>query len=138
MAKEVSVGAIVYKKNKKIEYLLLHKLAHKQYKELWGFPRGNVDKGEKQIDTAKREIKEETGLTKLRFDEKFKEKIQFFYRKEGETIFKEVVYYLAELTEGEVKISDEHSGYRWCSFETAMKTLTYNNSKNVLEKANKF
>lgn len=119
--------------------MLLHKTASEHYKELWGFPRGNIERGETQLQTAEREIKEETGLTKLRFENDFKEKINFFYRKEGQTIFKEVVFYLAELTEGqEVKVSEEHAGYKWLNYEKAMKTLTYNNTKKILEKADKF
>ena len=138
MAKETSAGAVIYRKNKKIKFLLLHKTASEHYKENWSLPKGNPEKGEKQAETAKREIKEETGLTKLRFEEGFKEKTQFFYRKEGDTIFKEAIYYLAEALDDKVKISKEHAGYKWCDFETAMKTLTYESTKKILEKANKF
>jgi len=139
MVKEISIGAILYKKNKRIRYLLLYKAASEHYKEMWDFPKGNIEKGEKQLDTATREIKEETGLTKLRFENNFKEKINFFYRKEGQTIFKEVIFYLAELVgDEEVKISEEHAGYKWCIYDKAMKTVTYNNAKKILEKANRF
>ena len=139
MTKEISIGAIIYKKNKKIEYLLLHKLPSEHYKELWDFPRGNQESNETQMQTAAREIKEETGLTKLNFDKGFKEKTQFFYRKEGQTIFKEVIIYTAELTEDEeVKISKEHAGHKWLSYGKAMKILTYNNSRQILEKADKY
>ena len=139
MVKEVSVGAVVYKREKEIKYLLLHKAASETYTEQWGFPRGNLEKKETQLQTAVREIKEETGLTDLTFEEDFREKINFFYKKDGETVFKEVVFFLAELVgKQDVVISNEHSGYRWMSYETAMKTITYNNTKEVLEKADKF
>jgi 8-oxo-dGTP pyrophosphatase MutT (NUDIX family) len=138
MAKEISVGAVIYKRGKKIEYLLLHKNASEHYKELWDFPRGNIEGKESQIKTAQREIEEETGLTKIGFDETFKESIRFFYKKEGETIFKEAIYYLAELLEEQdIKLSMEHIGYRWVSYETAMKLLTHENTKQLLEKADK-
>jgi bis(5'-nucleosidyl)-tetraphosphatase len=142
MAKEISAGAVIYrknKKNKKTEYLLLHKTASEHYKELWDFPKGNVEVKESSLKAAQRETEEETGLTKIRFDDKFKEKVQFFYRKEGETIFKEVTYYLAELMEEQdVKISEEHSGYKWLGYKDAMKTLTHKNSKEMIVAAEKF
>lgn len=139
MVKEVSIGAIVYKKDKKIKYLLLYRSVSEHYKEMWGFPKGHIEKGETQQQAAEREIEEEAGLTSLRFEEGFRKKINYFFRKEGQTIFKEVVYFLAELTDGqEVKINDEHDEFKWLSYDDAMKTLTYDNAKKILEEADKF
>jgi 8-oxo-dGTP pyrophosphatase MutT (NUDIX family) len=138
MAKEISVGAVVYRLGDNIEYLLLHKKASEHYKEIWDFPKGNVEGKESQIQTAQREITEETGLTDIGFDGTFKETMRYFYKKEGETVFKEVIFYLAELLEEqEIKLSTEHMGYRWVSYETAMKLLTHKNAKQLLEKADK-
>ena len=139
MLQEISFGAVIIKKeNKDISYLLLHKKQHEQYSELWDFPRGVIEKGEKPEETAKREIKEETGIITLKFIEGFKEKIKWFYRKYGKTISKEATYFLAETKTQEVKISKEHDNYKWCSYEEASKLITYKNTKVILEKANKF
>ena len=119
--------------------IFFFKSASEHYKELWDFPKGNVEGKESQLNAARRETEEETGLTKIRFQDKFSKKVQFFYRKEGNTIFKQVTYYLAELmAEQDVKISEEHSGYKWLGYKDAMKTLTHKNSKEVLEAADKF
>ena len=46
MVREVSAGGIIFRRDKEIKYLLLHKEASNNYKESWDFPKGNVEKGE--------------------------------------------------------------------------------------------
>ncbi len=62
MPRELSAGAIVFRREKEIKYLLLYKEASNNYKESWDFPKGNVEKDEDEIETAKREVKEEAGI----------------------------------------------------------------------------
>lgn len=134
MPRERSSGAVIFRKFGHILYLLL-KYTYKT--TFWDFPKGNIEEGETEEETARREIKEETGLENIRLVPGFKEKISYFYRREGQTIFKEVVYFLAESQKAEVKISEEHTGYEWVDFETAKSRLK-DNSREVLEKANAF
>jgi len=137
--KEISIGAIVYRKEgKRIFYLLLYKKAHGHYREAWGFPRGIAEIGEAEEETARREIKEETGLTDLDFKRGFKKKIHFFYKKEGQTISKDVIYLLAETKTKEIKLSYEHDDFAWLPFDGALKKLTFDNEKEVLRAANGF
>src|SRR3989344_1806324 len=76
---EKSAGAIIFRKDKEeIKYLLL------QYKFktiYWDFPKGNVEEKEKDEDTVKREIKEETGIESIEILPEFKEKVNYFYKK---------------------------------------------------------
>lgn len=140
---EKSVGAVVFRReNKKVYYLLLHyDLGH------WGFPKGNIKKGEKLENTAKREIFEETGIKDVEFILGFKKWIKYFYKRTplkfkgtevGKTVFKIVTFYLAETKTKEVKISWEHQGYKWLPYEQALEQLTFKNAKEVLKKANNF
>ena len=135
MPKELSCGAIVFRKQKdgSVKYLLLHYEAGH-----WDFPKGNQEKNEKEEQTAAREIKEETGIEDIEFADGFKEAVKYFYKKDGETIYKEVTFFLTESATEKVNISFEHIGYVWMSYENAYKKLTFNNSKELLEKANKF
>jgi len=137
MGKEISAGAIIFKRNDRIKYLLLFREGHDKYKPLWGFARGKIEEDEDEMSTVKREIEEETGLKKLKYL-KFREKISWFFRRDGETIFKESIFYLAENVNEEVKISDEHDDFKWCSFDEAMKLLKFKNAKEVLTKADEF
>ena len=131
---EKSAGAVIfYKSNKKIEYLLLHYQAGH-----WDFPKGNIEKGEKLEETVKREVKEETNLEDIRLIPGFKENIKYFYKLKGKNIFKIVTFLLAETKTKEVKISWEHLGYKWLSYEKALEQLTFKNAKEVLQKANSF
>jgi len=58
MPKEVSYGAVIYRKEgKKILYLLLYRKAHEHYKEMWDFPRGLIEKGETPEEDIIREVK---------------------------------------------------------------------------------
>lgn len=131
---EKSAGAIVFRKEKnKIYYLLLHYQAG-----YWDFPKGNIEKGEKLEETAKKEIKEETGIDEIEFIPKFKESIKYFYKLKGENIFKIATFFLVKTKEKEIKISWEHLGYQWLPYEKALERLTHKNAKEVLEKANDF
>lgn len=131
---EKSAGAIVFRKEKnKIYYLLLHYQAGH-----WDFPKGNIEKGEKLEETAKREIKEETGIDEIEFIPKFKESIKYFYKLKGENIFEIVTFFLAKTKTKKIKISWEHLGYQWLPYEKALERLTYKNAKEILEKANDF
>ena len=134
MAKEKSCGAVVFMKRKdSAKYLLLHYEAGH-----WDFPKGSQEKNETEDRTAEREIKEETGIEDIEFLESFKETIKYFYKKGEETVYKEVIFFLGQTHTERVKISAEHIGYAWMSYENAYKKLTFNTSKDLLRKANQF
>lgn len=134
MPKEKSCGAIVFKKQKDgIKYLLLHYGAGH-----WDFPKGRQEKKETEEQAALREIKEETGIEDVEFVKGFNEKINYFYKQGKDAIFKEVVFFLAQSATDEVKLSFEHIGYAWLSYENAYKKLTFNNAKELLRKTNQF
>lgn len=126
-------------KKKEIKYLLLHyPSGSNPKKDYWDFPKGHIEKGEEEIDAAKREIKEETGLDDIEIIEGFKEHIKYFFRFKGQAIFKIVTFYLAKTQTEDVKISFEHIGYQWLAYEKAFNQLTFDNAKEILRKARQF
>ncbi len=137
---EKSAGAVVFRKeDNDIYYLLLnYPSSSKSTTDYWDFPKGHQESGEKELDAAKREVEEETGLKDLRFVQGFKEWLKYFFKFEGRNIFKIVVFYLAETNTKDIKISSEHIGYKWLSCEEALKQLTFQNAKEILKKANNF
>ncbi|HDL75117.1 MAG TPA: NUDIX domain-containing protein [bacterium] len=140
MSFEKSIGAIIFhKKNKEMKYLLLrYPSGSRTPKDFWDFPKGHIEKGEKELDTARREVKEETGLCDLKFVDEFKEWIRYFFKSEKGIVFKTVVFYLAETKNKEIKISFEHTGFKWLSYEKAIEQLSFKNAKEILNKANTF
>lgn len=134
MIEERSAGAVVFyiadMSSISPEYLLLHYEAGH-----WDFPKGAIEQGESELDTVKREVWEETGISHIEIIQDFRKEIQYFYRKEGELVRKTVIFYLARSNTKEVRLSYEHKGYLWLDFPRAMRKLTFRTARNVLEAA---
>ena len=104
MIREKSCGAVIYlNKEEQTKYLLLNYAAGH-----WDFVKGNVEPGENEKETVLRELQEETGITDAQFIEDFKETIAYFYRRQGLTVHKEVVFFAMESHTEKVEISFEH------------------------------
>lgn len=134
MLYERSAGAVMfYYDGKRTEYLLLlYGAGH------WDFPKGNIEENEEELETVRREIFEETGIKNLVFIPNFRHEIRYFYRKKGELVNKEVVFYLVRSYEKEVRLSSEHKDYAWLDYENALRRLTYKTAKETLVKAHDF
>jgi 8-oxo-dGTP pyrophosphatase MutT (NUDIX family) len=123
----------VFVKNSEVHYLLLHYEAGH-----WDFVKGNVEPNESERDTVVRELKEETGIVDAQFIDGFRERIEYFYRRQGATIHKQVVFFLVEAHSEKVELSYEHVGYDWLSYQRAVEKLTFKNAKDSLQKAHEF
>lgn len=104
----------------------------------WDFPKGGVEKGESELQTVMREVEEETGIKELSIVSGFRKVIEYFYRRDGKNIHKQVIYLLAITPDDEVRISSEHQGFGWFPYREAMEKASYDNSKLTLAKAEKF
>jgi 8-oxo-dGTP pyrophosphatase MutT (NUDIX family) len=134
MLREKSCGAVVFvRKNGVPKYLLLNYAAGH-----WDFVKGNVEANESEQQTVVRELQEETGITGAQFIDGFREDITYFYRRQGLTIHKEVVFFVMEAFTDKVEWSFEHVGYVWLDYRRATEKLTFKNSKDVLQKAHEF
>lgn len=139
MSFERSAGAIVFRREGgSILYLLMNYPGRSEAGGYWDLPKGNIEKGEKPLDTARREIAEETGLKDVSFVGGFMKWIKYFYRAEGKMVSKIVTFYLAETMSKDVTISYEHTGYAWLPYESALARLTFDNAKGVLREAHGF
>lgn len=134
MSREYSAGAIIYRKQggRKLYLLLHYRSGH------WEFPKGHIEKGEEEKETAEREIEEETGIRHLEFIEGFREPIKYYFRIKKKTVFKTVVFYLARTRTKKIRLSPEHTGYKWLYYKQAEKQLTFKNAKKIIEKASHF
>ena len=101
----------------------------------WDFPKGHVEKGEDELQTALRELKEETGIDNVKIIDNFNHLISYNLLRDGDTILKEVVFFLGITNQEKVSISSEHQNYAWLQYESAYERLTYDNAKKTLKEA---
>ncbi len=145
MPPERSAGAVIFRNVNGIkEYLLLHypdklsKRARGRVRGHWDFPKGHMEKGEKTEDTVRREVKEETGISKIDLIHGFRETLRYFVGPKNKRRLKFVVFFVASTKQFEVTISHEHQGFTWLPFKEAQKLITYSNSKKLIKRADDF
>jgi 8-oxo-dGTP pyrophosphatase MutT (NUDIX family) len=111
-----AAGAVVFRRTERGPRLLLLRA----YKN-WDFPKGMIEPGESELDAARRETAEETGLTDLEFP--FGEAHQDTLPYAGHKIAR---YFIAQTEESDIELPvsaelgrPEHHEWRWASFEEA-------------------
>ena len=132
---EKSCGAVVYcQKGNEIMYLLACERSG-----YWVFPKGHMEAGESEHDTALREVKEETGLD-VTFVEGFRMLDEHNLAREGRpNTIKQTVYFLAKF-ENQMFVPQEAeiSKIALMDYETAMDTLQFDSFKQILTQAHRF
>lgn len=127
--KEKSCGAIVYKKeNDELKFLLVY-----QSNGHYSFPKGHVEEGETEIETATREIKEETNL-EVEVDTNFRYVISYLV--ESRNVNKDAVYFVAIPKTFDLKNQEgEIAECSWNTYEEVLNKLEFDNLKEVFENA---
>ena len=127
---EKSCGIVLFNSD---EFLLIqHPTKSNGDEGHWDFPKGHVEGSETELETAKRELIEETGIVNFRLFDGFKHRIEYNFQKGNEIVPKEVIFFLAESNTKEVKLSSEHENFVWLNSDLAFNKLTYTNAKEVL------
>lgn len=129
--KQKSVGAIILNANN--EVLIMYSARNKY----WEFPKGKVEPGERELDTLKREMFEETGIKRFRLHPNFREFLYYTFRVGHQLIQKVVVYYLFK-TGSTVVVSDEHKDYKWVPIEDVAHYLKHVNQRDLLRRVKQF
>ena len=132
---EKSCGIVLFHSE---DFLLIQHSVKSGEKGHWDFPKGHIEGNETELETATRELEEETGINEFQLVNGFKEKIYYNIHKDSKVIPKEVSFFLAKSLTKNVKLSSEHQNYKWLNFRSALDQLTYSNAKEVLVKAKNF
>ena len=127
---EKSCGALIgHKFNNNYKFLIIG--SKYRGREYWGFPKGHMEKDETEIETAKREIKEEVGID-VRIIPEYREHTYFSYKR---GFILEAVYYAAVSDECSVRCQEgEVDNYLWCDVRDACDRLTSDCDKVILNK----
>ncbi|MFT3787170.1 MAG: NUDIX domain-containing protein [Tepidisphaeraceae bacterium] len=134
---ERSAGFILFREDASFAggraYLLL------DYGRHWDYAKGHVEPGEDDLTAAHRELHEETGIDDAGVRPGFAHEIEYYFRKPKHGIVrKTVIFFLASTRATDVKISHEHVGFEFLSYEDALKRLTYATAREVLRAAEAF
>ena len=125
---EKSCGAVIWRKTERGHEFLLaqHGASH------WSFPKGHIEGRETELETARREILEETGLT-VDIDPGFRQVVTY-YPKSG--VIKDVVFFIARPTGGtEHAQESEIRQLGWFPFQEAKPLVTFATDVEVLKAA---
>jgi 8-oxo-dGTP pyrophosphatase MutT (NUDIX family) len=154
MVREISAGGVVVR-NKDGEWWMAAielpaepaptvetgKRPRRRPKPVLCLPKGLVDPGEKALEAALREVREETGITAALVTKLAD--IKYVYVRswgDGERVFKIVSFYLLRYESGRIdNLTDEMrvevARARWVSLEDAPKLLAYRGEKQMARKA---
>jgi len=129
---EFSSGGVVRDGDK----LLMVRVKNLEGKLAWTFPKGHIEKGEKALEAALREVEEETGYL-CEIVKPF-DKVQYWFKREGRLIKKTVAWYLMKpLAKTGTHDADEILETRWVAMDEAANLATYKSDKQILGKLKK-
>jgi len=126
-----SCGGVVIFKGK---ILLLYKNYRNRY-DGWVLPKGTVEAGEDHMQTALREVKEETGVSARIV--RYIDHSQYYFTSRGRTVRKQVFWYLMTAQDFFSRPQQEEyftdSGYY--KYHEAYHLMKYTNERRILVKA---
>ena len=129
MTKTLSCGAVIFRKAQGRVVFLLLKHTNGNH---WSLAKGHTDPGETEIQTALREIDEETGL-KVKLKPGYREVIRY---SPTVGVEKTVVFYLAKARGKRLKLQkSEILNGVWLELDDALKLITHRDTAEVLRRA---
>ncbi|MCB0279821.1 MAG: NUDIX domain-containing protein [Calditrichaeota bacterium] len=129
VSKFVDCHVFVRKKNT-FHFLLLKRAADLRYPNTWQQVQGKVEPGETAWQAALRELKEETGLSPVQFwNVDFLNR--FYYPQTDETY--QFPVFAAEVRNKTVRLSHEHSDYKWIDYPNCKELVIWESQKQALD-----
>ena len=131
-AREVSAGGVLVRGEEVATIVPTRRAADGS--RVLALPKGHVDPGETKIETATRELREETGMVGELVCELGESR--YWYRRDGRTIGKSVAFFLFSFVEGDTADhDDEVEEVRWIDLEEARTALSHAAEREIIELA---
>ena len=128
MKYEKSCGAVIFRKTDVWNVLLIR---HSKGRHI-SFPKGHVEQGETESQTAEREIFEETGL-RVRVDRRFRAENRYNIRVDTQKL---VVIFAAVTEQAEITPQPEEIAEAfWVPVDEANERLTYERDRRIMRDA---
>ena len=128
-----SCGVIAYKTLENVNYYLIIRSNNGDF----GFPKGHMELGESELETATRELLEETNA-KVEIIKGFRHQIEYPIPKQRD-IIKQAVYFLGRCTSDSIKPQEsEVSEAVFLPYLDALTVLTFEDTKAILKSAEEF
>jgi 8-oxo-dGTP pyrophosphatase MutT (NUDIX family) len=109
-------------------------LCYRASENLWALPKGTPKDGESRVETARREVTEESGL-EVESGPSLGEN-RYSFGRDGFIYEKVVYFYLMSSVGGDTALHDEEFDLvEWVPVEQAMEQLTFKNESRIVEKA---
>lgn len=132
MKQKFGSGVIVFHRDEDnhIQFLLVQ-----GYGNYWGFPKGHAESNETHLQTALRELQEETQITEVHIIPELKYREAYVIKRRGGlSIYKKITYFVGEVTEKKAeRLRSEIKQLAWFDLEYA-KQLVVPDKKVILDK----
>lgn len=130
MKEDISYGAIVWRNGYEgPEFLVLRRSDN----HIWEPPKGHGHEGETEEVAAKRELREELGITDCVFEKGFREVWQYVSSKK---IKRKFIFFLTHAET--IRLSDEHDDFVWSTVKNLSEYYNFEDIIRVYREAEKF
>ena len=139
MRREFSAGGVVVRRMRGRWWAALVRPRRENHRpQVWALPKGLIDEGERGLETALREVYEETGLRAA--GERKLGDVRYVYTWEGERVFKIVSFFLLRAVGGRIGdlppgMDIEVAEARWVPLDEAPGALSYRGEQDMAAKA---
>jgi 8-oxo-dGTP pyrophosphatase MutT (NUDIX family) len=134
--REISAGGLVVRGEELLAIVPTRRAATGT--RVLALPKGHIDPGESAVQAAVREVREETGIVVVVGAEPAEKlgEVRYWYRRDGRTVPKSVVFFLFRYASGDTADHDEEvEEARWISLSEARTALSYASERDMVARA---